>query len=148
MKAETREEFSQAGVNFIIENTGIPTNFGITVFLGFVVGVAIVGLTFSLFLRDNIKQFGALKAIGVTNAKIVQMVAAQAGMVGLIGYALGVIGTVAFIKAFGANPFFKGFYIPWQIPLISLAAVVIILAITGLIAIRSVLKTEPASVFR
>jgi putative ABC transport system permease protein len=148
LKAETREEFSQAGVNFIIENTGIPTNFGITVFLGFVVGVAIVGLTFSLFLRDNIKQFGALKAIGVTNSKIIQMVAAQAGMVGIIGYSLGVVGTVAFIKAFSGNPFFKGFYIPWQIPLISLAAVVVILAITGLIAIRSVLDTEPASVFR
>ena len=148
LKAETRDEFSRAGVNFIIENTGIPTNFGITVFLGFVVGVAIVGLTFSLFIRDNIKQFGALKAIGVTNAKIMGMVATQAGMVGLIGYALGVAGTVAFIQAFSANPFFKGFYIPWQIPLISLVAVIVILAITGLIAIRSVLKTEPASVFR
>lgn len=148
LKADTRNEFARAGVDFIIENTGIPTNFGITVFLGFVVGIAIVGLTFSLFLRDNIKQFGALKAIGVTNAKIVQMVAAQAGMVGMIGYALGVIGTVAFIRGFGANPFFKGFYIPWQIPLISLVAVVIILAITGFIAIRSVLNTEPASVFR
>lgn len=148
LKAETRDEFARAGVDFIIENTGIPTNFGITVFLGFVVGIAIVGLTFSLFLRDNIKQFGALKAIGVTNAKIVQMVGVQAGMVGMVGYALGVIGTVAFIKAFGSNPFFKGFYIPWQIPLISLAAVVVILAITGLIAIRSVLNTEPASVFR
>lgn len=148
LKAETRTEFAQAGVDFIIQNTGIPTNFGITVFLGFVVGIAIVGLTFSLFLRDNIKQFGALKAIGVTNAKIVQMVAAQAGLVGMIGYALGVIGTVAFIKGFSSNPFFKGFYIPWQIPLISLTAVVVILAITGFIAIRSVLKTEPASVFR
>ena len=148
LKAETRTEFARAGVDFIIQNTGIPTNFGITVFLGFVVGVAIVGLTFSLFLRDNIKQFGALKAIGVTNAKIVQMVAAQAGLVGIIGYALGVIGTVAFIKGFSANPFFKGFYIPWQVPLISLTAVVVILAITGFIAIRSVLKTEPASVFR
>ncbi len=29
--------------------------------LGFIVGVAIVGLTFSLFIRDNIKQFGALE---------------------------------------------------------------------------------------
>ncbi|AUX68154.1 ABC transporter permease [Porphyrobacter sp. HT-58-2] len=148
LKAETRREFAGAGINFIIENTGIPVNFGITVFLGFVVGVAIVGLTFSLFIRDNIKQFGALKAIGVTNAKIVRMVGAQAGLVGSIGYALGVIGTVAFIKGFGANPFFKGFYIPWQIPLISLVAVVVILALTGLVAIRSVLRTEPAAVFR
>mgnify|MGYP002652039958 FL=1 len=148
LKAETRAELAQAGVNFIIENTGIPINFGITVFLGFVVGVAIVGLTFSLFLRDNIKQFGALKAIGVTNSKIMQMVGAQAGLVGLVGYGLGVVGTIAFIRGFGSNPFFKGFYIPWQIPLISLAAVVVILALTGFIAIRSVLRTEPAAVFR
>nr|WP_202391266.1 ABC transporter permease [Allopontixanthobacter sediminis] len=148
LKAQIRENFARSGIDFIIENTGIPTNFGITVVLGFVVGVAIVGLTFSLFIRDNIKQFGALKAIGVTNGKIMGMVGAQAGLVGLIGYALGVIGTVVFIQVFSANPFFKGFYIPWQIPLVSLVAVIVILAITGLIAIRSVLKTEPAAVFR
>jgi len=148
LKAETREDFAQAGVDFIIENTGIPLNFGITVVLGFVVGVAIVGLTFSLFIRDNIKQFGALKAIGVTNGKIVRMVAAQAALVGSVGYALGVIGTVLFIYGFSGNPTFKGFYIPWQIPLISLLAVILILAMTGFIGLRSVLKTEPAAVFR
>jgi putative ABC transport system permease protein len=148
LKAETREEFARAGIDFIIQNTGIPTNFGITVVLGFVVGVAIVGLTFSLFIRDNIKQFGALKAIGVTNSKIVRMVGVQAGMVGAVGYALGVLGTVAFLWGFSGNPFFKGFYIPWQIPLISLVAVIVILAITGWLALRSVLNTEPASVFR
>lgn len=148
LKARTRDEFAQAGVNFIIENTGIPTNFGITVVLGFVVGVAIVGLTFSLFIRDNIKQFGALKAIGVTNSKIVRMVAVQAGLVGLIGYALGVLGTITFLRAFGGNPFFKGFYIPWQVPLISLVSVFFILSITGWLALRTVMKTEPASVFR
>ncbi|MHA7820193.1 MAG: ABC transporter permease [Erythrobacter sp.] len=148
LKAETREDFAQAGVDFIVQNTGIPTNFGITVVLGFVVGVAIVGLTFSLFIRDNIKQFGALKAIGVTNGKIVRMVGVQAGMVGAIGYALGVLGTAIFLWAFSGNPFFKGFYIPWQIPLISLVAVIVILAITGWLALRSVLNTEPASVFR
>lgn len=147
-KAETRDEFADAGVQFIIENTGIPTNFGITVFLGFVVGVAIVGLTFSLFIRDNIKQFGALKAIGVTNAKIVKMVAAQAALVGSIGYALGVVGTALFIYGFSGVPTFKGFYIPWGIPLVSLVAVIIILALTGWVGLRSVLRTEPAAVFR
>ncbi|WP_115367381.1 ABC transporter permease [Alteripontixanthobacter maritimus] len=148
LRARTRDEFARDGVDFIIENTGIPLNFGITVALGFIVGVAIVGLTFSLFIRDNIKQFGALKAIGVTNAKIRRMVAAQAGLVGLIGYGLGVLGTIAFIQGFSANPTFKGFYIPWQVPLISLVAVAIILALTGWLALRSVLKTEPAAVFR
>ena len=148
LKAETRAEFAQAGVDFIIENTGIPFNFGITVLLGFIVGVAIVGLTFSLFIRDNIKQFGALKAIGVTNKTIQKMVAVQAGMVGLIGYGFGVLGSVGMIAVFGRNPFFKGFYVPWEIPVISFIAVIIILALTGWIALRNVLKTEPAAVFR
>lgn len=148
LRARTRDQFAQDGIDFIVENTGIPLNFGITVALGFVVGVAIVGLTFSLFIRDNIKQFGALKAIGVANGTIRRMVAAQAALVGLTGYGLGVLGTIAFIWSFSAVPTFKGFYIPWQIPLISLAAVVLILALTGWIALRRVLKTEPAAVFR
>jgi putative ABC transport system permease protein len=148
LRARTREQFAQDGIDFIIENTGIPLNFGITVVLGFVVGVAIVGLTFSLFIRDNIKQFGALKAIGVRNGKLAHMVAAQAGLVGMIGYGLGLVGTVAFIWGFSSNPTFKGFYIPWQVPLLSLAAVSVIIALTGWLAMRNVFKTEPAAVFR
>ncbi len=148
LRARTRDQFAQDGVQFIIENTGIPFNFGITVLLGFIVGVAIVGLTFSLFIRDNIKQFGALKAIGVTNGRIVRMVAAQAALVGSVGYALGIIGTALFIWGFSGDPTFKGFYIPWQIPLFSLVAVTLILAMTGYLALRTVLKTEPAAVFR
>ena len=148
LRARTRDQFAKDGIDFIIENTGIPFNFGITVLLGFVVGVAIVGLTFSLFIRDNIRQFGALKAIGVTNRNLVRMVGVQAAMVGAIGYALGLVGTALFIWGFGSNPTFKGFYIPWQIPLISLIAVILILAMTGWVAMRKVLNTEPAAVFR
>lgn len=148
LKARTREEFARDGIDFLIENTGIPFNFGITVALGFIVGVAIVGLTFSLFIRDNIRQFGALKAIGVTNPKISRMVAVQAGMVGAIGYGLGVVGTALFIWGFSSNPTFKGFYLPWEIPLVSLVAVILILAFTGWISLRNVLRTEPAAVFR
>ena len=148
LRARTRDEFARDGIDFIIQNTGIPINFGITVALGFIVGVAIVGLTFSLFIRDNIKQFGALKAIGVTNGTIRRMVAAQAGMVGLIGYGLGLLGTVAFIWANSGVPTFKGFYIPWQVPLVSFGAIFLIIALTGWLALRNVMKTEPAAVFR
>jgi putative ABC transport system permease protein len=149
LKARTAEEFRGDGINFIIENTGIPINFGITVILGVIVGVAIVGLTLSLFIRDNIKQFGALKAIGVTNNKIRLMVATQSGLVALIGYGIGLILAVAFIVIGSAkSDAFKGFYMPWQIPLITAGLVIIILFLTGMVAIRSVLKTDPAEVFR
>ncbi len=148
LRARTPQEFARDGDDFIIENTGIPVNFGITVALGVVVGIAIVGLTFSLFIRDNIKQFGALKAIGVTNAKIRGMVAVQAALVGLIGYGIGVFLATMFIVSGQGNDTFKGFYIPWQIPLISAVAVIVMILLTGVVALRSVLKTEPAEVFR
>jgi putative ABC transport system permease protein len=149
LRVRTRDEFAQDGIDFIIENTGIPINFGITVLLGFIVGIAIVGLTFSLFIRDNVKQFGALKAIGVHNGRLAGMVAAQAGLVGLIGYGLGVLMATLFIAIGGASSdAFKGFYIPFAIPLVTAVGVVLILAVTGWLALRTVLKTEPASVFR
>jgi len=149
LRARTSAAFAQQGIDYIIENTGIPINFGITVALGFVVGVAIVGLTFSLFIRDSIKQFGALKAIGVTNGKIRGMVALQAAFIGFVGYSLGILLAVAFV-VIGAltGDAFKGFYVPWQVP-IGVAAVVLLMVFgTGFVALRRVLKTEPAEVFR
>ena len=149
LRAREAKDFAQDGIDFIVDSTGIPINFGITVVLGVIVGIAIVGLTFSLFIRDNIKQFGALKAIGVTNNKIRIMVAAQSGLVALIGYGIGFFLTAKFIAAGAANSdAFKGFYIPWQIPLITAGVIVAIIFLTGLIGLRSVLKLEPAEVFR
>lgn len=149
LRARTSEQFAQDGIAYIIDNTGIPINFGITVALGVIVGIAIVGLTFSLFIRDNIKQFGALKAIGVTNATIRMMVLAQSALVALIGYGLGLILAISFI-GLGAtySDAFKGFYTPFQIPLIAAGTVIVMILITGFLALRQVLKTEPAEVFR
>src|SRR5262249_9920928 len=65
-QALTRGQFAAKTVGFYLSYTGIPVNFGITVLLGFVVGVAIAGQTFYLFTVENLKQFGALKAMGVS----------------------------------------------------------------------------------
>jgi putative ABC transport system permease protein len=148
LRARTSEDFAQDGIDFIVKTTGIPINFGITVVLGAVVGIAIVGLTFSLFIRDNIKQFGALKAIGVTNGTIRVMVAAQSGLVALIGYGIGLFMAAAFISGTSGADAFKGFYMPWQIPVITAGIILVMIFLTGLIALRPVLKMEPAEVFR
>jgi putative ABC transport system permease protein len=148
LKARTRREFALDTIEYVAANTGIPINFGITVILGFIVGVAIVGLTFSLFIRDNIKQFGALKAIGVTNAKIRGMVSLQAGVIGVIGYGIGIGLATLFIRFSSNTDTFKGFYTPWQIMVGVGVAVMLMVFGTGFLALRRVLKTEPAEVFR
>ena len=70
--------------------TGIPINFGIAVVLGFIVGTAIAGQTFYNFTLDNLRHFGALKAMGAGNGLLLRMILLQAVLVGVIGYGLGV----------------------------------------------------------
>lgn len=150
LKALTNEQFFWATIDYYMKRTGIPINFGITVMLGFVVGCAIAGQTFYLFTIENLKQFGSLKAMGVSNARIVGMVMLQAAVVGAIGYGLGIGGAALFGYAFGklmtsAPP---AFYFGWQIPALTAAAVGVIIAVSALASLRKVLFLEPAVVFR
>jgi putative ABC transport system permease protein len=148
LKARERRDFVWDNIGFVARSTGIPFNFGITVLLGIIVGVAIVGLTFSLFIRDNIKQFGALKAIGVTNRGIIGMVLTQSAWIAAIGYGLGAAFTAAFIWGTSGSSQFKGFFLPGEIMLGVALLVGVMVVLTGLFAVRGVLKLEPAEVFR
>ena len=127
--------------------TGIPINFGITVFLGFVVGCAIAGQTFYTFTIENMAQFGSLKAMGVSNMRLIGMVLVQALVVGLIGYCLG-LGLAALFGEATKNSSKLAFYMAWQIPVITALAVATIMTLAALVSIRRVLVLEPAIVFR
>ncbi len=111
--AKTSAEFTWMTIDYYLRYTGIPFNFGITALLGFLVGTAIAGQTFYNFTIENIKQFGALKAMGATNTRIVGMILLQALVVGLLGYGLG----VGLAAAFGWR--IRGtelaFFTPWQL---------------------------------
>src|SRR5262245_18188089 len=47
--ALTRHQFFWKTIGYFLGSTGIPVNFGITIALGFLIGVAIAGQTFYLF---------------------------------------------------------------------------------------------------
>jgi putative ABC transport system permease protein len=58
LRAMTRNDFIWLTMDYYLEHTGIPLNFGTTVLLGFIVGCAIAGQTFYLFTVENLRQFG------------------------------------------------------------------------------------------
>jgi putative ABC transport system permease protein len=149
LKAVTKATFAKQTSDYIIGNTGIPASFGAVIGLGVIVGIVVVALTFSLFVRDNLKQYGALKAIGVTNLKLMGMVMLQGALVGFIGYAIG-IGVAAGLVQIGSenSPGLRGFYMPWEVAALAAGIVIIIISVAGLSAMRKVLNTDPASVFR
>ena len=61
----------------MLKNTGIGINFGTTILLGFVVGMAIAGQTFYLFTVEDLRHFGALKAMGASTARLARMILSQ-----------------------------------------------------------------------
>ncbi len=142
-----RQQFIWKTIMYYMNNTGIPVNFGITVLLGFIVGTAIAGQTFFLFTVENIKQFGALKAMGTSNPRIVGMVLLQAFQVGVIGYCLGV-GAAAWFGAATKSASKLAFFMPWWILAITGGAVLVMVVLSSLLSIRRVLVVEPAIVFK
>lgn len=148
LMAKTRMEFVWFIVGYYMRSTGIPVNFGITIALGFIVGTAIAGQTFYLFTLENLKQFGALKAMGVTDGRLTAMVLLQATIVGLIGYGIGIGMTAAFFESTRNVTALAGFFLPWQVAVGAAAAVALIIVLASFLSLRKVLLLEPAIVFR
>ncbi len=148
LMAMTNSQFFWHTIKYFLGSTGIPVNFGITIALGFIVGVAIAGQTFYLFVIENLRQFGSLKAMGVNNRRIVQMILLQASSVGLLGYSLGVGGTAAFFEATAHVPQLSGLGMNWAVMIVVGGAVAGIVVLSVFLSVRKVLYLEPAVVFR
>jgi putative ABC transport system permease protein len=146
--ALTQRQFFWKTVGYFLGSTGIPVNFGITIALGFIVGAAVTGQTLYLFIIESLKQFGALKAMGIPNRGILWMIVLQALLVGAIGYGLGVGLTTLFFLTTGNITHLAGLHMTWVAVLGTGAAVFVIVIATSIIGARRVLTLEPAIVFR
>ncbi len=147
LKAYTKSEFFWITVWWFIKNTGIPVAFGATVLLGFIVGLAISSQTFYSFVLENLRNLGALKAMGASDKVLARMVMLQTLTVGLIGYGCG----VGLATLFGMIVLEKGmppFFMPWQLPVITLVAILFICWLAASLGIRKIRSLEPAVVFR
>ncbi|HQU28248.1 MAG: FtsX-like permease family protein [Nitrospira sp.] len=145
--AYSGDQFGWKTMQWVLKNTGIGVNFGTTVFLGFIVGMAIAGQTFYLFTVENLQQFGALKAIGASTGMLARMILLQSFTVGLIGYGIGIgLATLFGLTAGrgGVLPFKE----TWPLLLGVFVALMMICSLSSVISIRKLAKLEPAVVFR
>ncbi|HLG98653.1 MAG TPA: ABC transporter permease [Bryobacteraceae bacterium] len=148
LRAMTGDQFGWMTIMYYIRNTGIPVNFGLTVLIALIVGTVVAGQTFYIFTIENLKQFGALKAIGTTNGRLVGMILLQATVVGLIGYAVGMGLTAGFFSVTSHRDATRGIVLLWQVMAGSGAVVMFIVLVASLLSIRRVLVLESAIVFR
>lgn len=147
LKAVTGHEFGWMTIRYYIAHTGIPINFGLTIGIALIVGTVVAGQTFYLFTLENLKQFGALKAMGTTNLRLVGMILLQALVVGSVGYAIG-MGLSATFFVVARTDATRGIVMSWQAMAGTCGVVLCIIVIASLLSIRKVLVLEPAMVFR
>lgn len=146
MSAHTAEQFQELTLWYTLEKTGILINFGITIGLGFIIGVLVSGQLLYNFVLDNTRFFGTLKAMGTPNKVIVRMVMLQAFLAGAVGYGigLGIAGVGGFFLGEGA----LAFRMTWQIPVFGLVSIILCCVAAGSLSILRVLRIEPAIVFK
>lgn len=149
LQALSSAAFRWKTIKFFLQNTGIPISFGVVIVLGVIVGVAVVGLTFNIFVAENIRQYGALKAMGLSDTRLVGLVLLQALVVGVVGYGIG-IGCAAAFFAFATQPpgELRGMYLPAWIAGLVAGLVVVIILLATISSLRRVIVLDPAIVFR
>lgn len=142
----SNEEFIDRTADYIATETGIIINFGMAIALGFLIGTLVAGQTFYNFTLDNLRHYGALKAMGVTDGRLAGMVLLQALVVAVLGYGIGVgLGAASGKLMEGAG---LAFSMPWQIPVLTAAAILSVSALAALLSLRKVSRLEPAVVFK
>ncbi|HEX8914107.1 MAG TPA: ABC transporter permease [Humisphaera sp.] len=146
LDARTPEAFRWAAATYIINKTGILVNFGMTIGLGFVIGLLVAGQTFYTFVIDNLRHFGALKAMGASNGAVLRMLVTQVVVVGAVGYGLGL--GVASLTGILFESIGLAFRMTWHIPAVGGAAVLACCMMAGVFGMFRVLRLEPAVVFK
>lgn len=147
LKAHTTDDFFWLTMWWFVKNTGIPVAFGATVIVGLVVGMVICSQTFYSFVLENLRNLGALKAMGASDATLRNMLLVQALTVGVTGYGCGAGLATAFgwiVIDAGQPPFFM----PWSLPVATLITVLVISGLAAGFGIRRIQKLEAAVVFR
>lgn len=146
LSALTAAEFEQVSKDFILEQTGILANFGITIALGFVIGALVAGQLLYNFVLDNSRAFASMKAMGATHGLLIRMVTVQVLYVTGVGFGIGL--GLAALSGWLLARSGLAFQMVWQVPVLGGAAVLGCALVAGLISIARVLRLEPAMVFK
>jgi putative ABC transport system permease protein len=142
----SRDEWAARSRGYWIESTGLGLTLALTVGLGALVGVVIVGQTLYASTTEHLTDFGTVKALGGGNLTVYGIIAEQATYAATFGYGL------ALILAYGLEPALarldmKMIMSPTLTAMVYAGTQALCLGAASL-SFRKVASLEPAMVFR
>jgi len=146
LTASARQRLSQNDRDLLSSLFVAPINVMATV--GFLVGLAIVGLTMYTTTAERLRDFGVLKAIGARNSFLFRTVVTQATILGLAGFLIG-LGAANLAGPLIVRIFPDiGVTIRPTVALQTLAAAIAMSLLGAVVPVARIMRVDPLVVFR
>jgi len=146
LNAYTTKQFKYFILRYYLTRTGLPLNFGISVLLGFVIGIALAGKAFYDFILSNKPYLALFKSMGAQNKIILKMTFVQFAWAGFISWAFGTGFASLVGLAFSKTD--VSFKCPWELYCFTMFTIFLICALSIIFSLKNVMKIEPATLFQ
>jgi putative ABC transport system permease protein len=142
----SRQQFSQKTRTYWATRTGVGIGIGLTILLGFLVGLVIVGQTMYASTVEKIREYATLKALGATRLQVGSVIWTQAVILGVAGYGVGSAVACLARMAYSGEAVAVRFT-PGQFAVMFAATMAMCLG-ASMISVGRVQRVAPATVFR
>ncbi len=142
----TRQQFRDHEVQFWDKSTPIGVIFNAGKIIGFIVGMVICYQVIYADIADHMPEFATLKAMGYTHEFFIRLIVTEALLLSLIGFIPGVIASrgLYFFLTRSTGLLMK---MTAESMLLVLLLTMAMCIASGLLAVRKLLKADPASLF-
>jgi putative ABC transport system permease protein len=129
-------------------STIMDTPINVMLFIGVVIGIAVIGLTAYTSIIDHLREYGVLMAVGASGLRLGRLVVSETLYRAVLGYLLGIgLSYVAAFVIMARWPQFNILIRPENIAQAGLLALVMSL-IAALIPVRGLSRIDPMIVFK
>ncbi|MGE3805533.1 MAG: ABC transporter permease [Gemmataceae bacterium] len=141
-----RDSWSRQTMMHWLTKTGMGISFGLTIFLGLLVGLAVVAQTLYATVNERVKEFATLKALGVNDRGVLRFLFAQALGIALGGSTVGLVAIqiMARLMSSAEAPVVLSVWAS----VLSVALITLICLIAGWLPFVRICRIDPASVLR
>jgi putative ABC transport system permease protein len=146
MDVHTKEDWSWMSRMYWIKNVGLGINLFMSLLLGCLIAVMVVAQTLYTSTMDHIKEFGTIKAIGGSNSVIYRVLAKQAAIAGVSGFAIGAALTLLLRPGMAQSG--MQLVVRPHLWAITFVTTLVFCLAAALVSFRKVAKLDPAMVFR
>lgn len=146
LQAITNSRFQEMTADYWLTTSGAGATLGFSAALGLLVGLVVVAQTLYAITENRLRELATLKTMGASSTELLSVVLWQAGLLALVGAALGSLMTLGardLVKMGGLTLVFSG-----STAVAGVSAVILMCGTAALVSGRRVLSLQAAEVFK